>query len=256
MHQIQDSLRRELSGKTAIATATFYNPDIESDVYRAGFAKNAIRKATDLGYAVVVVDGGSPEELLKELEEYGALLFSEEQEGMGPGRRQAIREAYGLERNVIVWTEPEKEGYIPEIAKTVKPIIEGNADMVIPKRKSLESYPLTQQHTETFINLYWKDMTGTDLDIIFGPRTWKRDMSHYFLDYDGEYGDRWDSIFIPVVNAVFDGKRVVGVEVDYTHPKKQTEIEEHDLGFHRKRIDQINNITGLSNFHWNKLYSA
>lgn len=259
MHEISDSSRR-VPYKAVIATTTSYNPDMESDIYRAGFAKNSIRTATDLGYEVVVVDGGSSDEFLSELEKYSARIYPQTLEGMGSSRRQAIREALTSGREIIAWTEPEKEDYIPEIVKTIQPIIEGSADMIIPRRRSQESYPLAQQHSEKFINIFWRDLTGTDLDTVFGPRTWRREISHYFLDYDGEYGDNWDSIFIPLVNAVFDermglGVRVAGVEVNYTHPQKQREIEEHNLEFHRKRIDQINNVIGLSDIHWNKLLS-
>ena len=57
---------RELSNQIAIATTTFYNPNSESDSFRIGLAKKSIRTACNLGYKVVVVDGGSPSTLLKE----------------------------------------------------------------------------------------------------------------------------------------------------------------------------------------------
>ena len=85
MSRFQDNERREISDKIAIATTTFYNPNNENDIYRASLAKNAVRKATELGYEAIVVDGGSSDELLRELERYGARLHKEAPRGMGNG---------------------------------------------------------------------------------------------------------------------------------------------------------------------------
>ncbi|MFH1637021.1 MAG: hypothetical protein ABIB71_01185, partial [Candidatus Woesearchaeota archaeon] len=231
-----------LASKVAIATTTWYRPDVESDVLRSKLAKKTIRKAIGLGYDVVVVDGGSSEEFLKELEGYGAKVYAEELRGMGKGRRQVLKLAYETGKEIIAWIEPEKDSVIPELFKAVLPIVEGSADLVIPKRRSLETYPLLQQYAENMGNLFWKDLTGHDLDMWIGVRVFKRELVNYFLDYKGEYGDEWDSIFIPVMDAIVDGKTVKGVEINYVHPKEQTEIEEHDLQFHRKRLEQLNNF--------------
>ncbi|MBL7148070.1 MAG: glycosyltransferase [Nanoarchaeota archaeon] len=253
MAQSKDSKIRELSDKITIATTTFYNPNLEDDIHRAKIAKNSIRTANNLGYEIVIVDGGSSEELLKEFEKYGARVYSQTSKGMGKSRRQAIREAYNIGREVVAWAEPEKESYISQIVKTAEPIIKDSADLVVPKRKSLESYPAAQQYAEPLGNLFWKDLTGYDLDMWFGPRTWKKEISDYFLNYNGEYGDLWDSIFIPVMNAIIDGKKIISINVEYTHPKKQTEMEEHDLKFHWKRIKQLNNLMPNLETHWRKI---
>lgn len=244
---------RNISEKVVIATTTSYNPDLESDILRSEIAKSTIRQATSFGYELILVDGGSSDELLKDFERYGAKIFAQQEKGMGSGRRQAIKEALDTNKEVIAWTEPEKESYIPEIVKTAKPVIEGYADLVVPKRKSLKSYPTAQQYAEPLGNSFWKRLTGYDLDMWFGPRTWKKELSHYFLDYNGEYGDKWDSIFVPVMDAIFDGKKIISVEVKYTHPKKQTEIEEHDLNFYTKRIEQLSNLLNSLETHWKKL---
>ncbi|MBL7100450.1 MAG: hypothetical protein ISS23_00680 [Nanoarchaeota archaeon] len=248
----EDSRIKELTDKIVIATTTWYNPDLEGDNLRAKITKNSIKRATDLEYQVMIVDGGSSDELLKYFETCGAKVFSQTNKGMGTGRRQVIKEAYNTNREIIAWTEPEKEDYIPEIIKTAVPIIEDIADLVVPKRKSLKSYPLEQQYAEKLGNLFWKELTGYDLDMWSGPRTWKREFSNYFLDYMGEYGDKWDSIFIPVIDVILDGKKVLSVEVNYTHPKEQAELEEHDLIFFMKRIEQLTELTKALETHWKK----
>jgi len=248
-----NSKYKDFAEKTVIATTTFYKPGSESDKVRAELSRRFVKRATDLGYDVMIVDGGSAEELLKEYERYGAKVFEEEKmqvtNTIGRGRRQAIREAFNIGKNVVAWIEPEKEPYIPELIKTVEPVIDG-IDIVVPKRKSLESYPHPQKMAENSGNRFWAALTKTELDVWFGPRTFKNEIAEYFLNYKGEYGDMWDSIFIPVMNAIYDSKSVISIEVDYVHPESQRIIEEKDPQFSEKRLKQLDNLTESLYKHW------
>ena len=47
------------------------------------------------------------------------------------------------------------------------------------------------------------------MDLWFGPRVWRRELTRYFLEYDGELGDRWEAHFLPVLDAVLSGERVL-----------------------------------------------
>ncbi|MFA5887126.1 MAG: hypothetical protein WC852_00220 [Candidatus Nanoarchaeia archaeon] len=239
---------------TAIATTTFYKPGSENDAMRAEIAKKTVRNAADLGYPIVIVDGGSSDELLKEFQSYGQNVYVhvEPKMGMGESRRHALNLAMKLGRHVIAWVEPEKENYIHSIAKTVEPIFDGSADLVVPRRASLASYPLGQQQAESMGNLFWNKLTGHDLDMWFGPRTFRRDISAYFTTYNGEYGDKWDSIFIPVMDAIIGGENVKSVTVDYTHPAEQTAFEEQDLSLYLKRVKQLENLLPALETHWKK----
>ncbi len=243
------------SERTAIATTTFYNFNNPSDVIRADCARNMIKTARDLGYSIVLVDGGSPQELLDKFQEYGVKVFAEREKGMGKGRRQAFEEAYNLDKPVLAWLEPEKQSYIPELWKTITPILKNKADIVIPKRKSLETYPELQKIEEKVGNLFFKNLTGNDLDVWFGPRTWNRNVSDYFIEYDGKFGDKWESIFMPVLTAIHNGKGVVGVDVDYNHPSEQTQIEKGDIKFDLKRIEQLYTLTSNMFNYWQSLNS-
>lgn len=250
---------REIAENVAIATSTFYNIDNPSDLIRANVAINAMRTATDLGYSVALIDGGSPGELLDEFRKYGAKVFQEKERaapGMfGPGRRQSFQEAYNLGKPIVAWVEPEKEGYVPELWKTAEPILEGKTDLVVPKRKSLDSYPEFQAREEELGNLFFKNLTGYDLDVWIGPRTWNRNITNYFTGYDGKFGDKWESIFMPILKAIHDEKRISGVEINYTHPKEQTEIEKGDLKFDLKRVEQLSCLTNNMFAYWQHLHS-
>ena len=101
-------------------------------------------------------------------------------------------------------------------------------------------------------NLFWNKLTGHDLDMWFGPRTFRRDISAYFTAYNGEYGGKWDSIFIPVMDAIIGGENVKSVTVDYTHPAEQTAFEEQDLSLYWKRVKQLENLLPALETHWKK----
>ncbi|MCX6741710.1 MAG: hypothetical protein NTX24_00850 [Candidatus Pacearchaeota archaeon] len=181
MSELLEREKQAYDRLTAVATTTFYRPGNESDTHRAILAINTIRKARDLGQLIIVVDGGSPEEILRQFERYGArVIMQPKGTTMGYGRRQAIEAAYNTGREIIVWTEPEKVPYIPEISKTAAPILVGLADFVVPRRRSLESYPTAQQFAEPLGNLCWEQITGKKLDVWFGPKTWRRDFSLSF----------------------------------------------------------------------------
>jgi glycosyltransferase involved in cell wall biosynthesis len=242
----------EFIKKTVIATATLYDSNSENDAVRSELAKQMLKKAARFGYEVVVVDGGSSADLVEGFRRY-ARVFRQKAKGMGESRRQAFQHAYDTGKEIIIFTEPEKVSFIPKILKTVEPIALGKADIVVPKRKSLKSYPAYQQYTEQATNIFWKELTGTDLDITFGPRAWNRKETSYFLRYKGEYGDSWDCIYIPVMDALADGRRIVSVDVDFTYPRAQREAEEHDLAFVKKRIDALSFIADFSLDHWKKL---
>ena len=243
----------EVAKRVILVTGTLYTMVTQSERVRAELAKRTIKDAHENGFEIIVLDSGSPKELLSEFANFGAIVKNSQYQGMGPGRREAIFSAYEKEKEVIVWIEPEKYTIIPELVKIVEPILYDSADFVIPRRISLASYPKAQQYTEPFGNAYFRELTGWDLDVFFGPRVFKSAMAKYFCSYDGKYWDKWDAIFVPLLDAIHEGRRLLSVNVDYTHPREQTEIEEHDLRFYRKRLFQLENIMKSMGDHWLEL---
>jgi len=234
-----------------IATSTFY--PAKKDKIRIALSKKTFQKARSLGYLIVAVDGGSPKTLTSEYEKLGARVFCQEKPGMGNGRRQAISLATEMSNNIVVWMEPEKAPFVSQIESLSSLLEKQAAGIVIPKRKSLSSYPFVQQQTEMLGNLFWKELTQSDLDVYFGPRVWKKEISEYFLKYNGEYGDLWDSTFIPIMNAIAEGKKVISGEIDYKHPPEQAEQEKNNLPFWEKRFEQLDKLSTNIHQHWNKL---
>ena len=243
-------MEQEIADKVVIVTTTSYNPDTEEGRLRANLTQRTMQAARDKEYPVVVVDFGSSDEFLRELERFGADVHTQQTKGMGGSRREAI--AYGqiTQKPIIAWMEPEKVGYIPELWKTVTPILDNRLELVVPTRRSLNSYPIIQQYCEEAGNFFFGNLTGKHLDMWSGPRTFAKDIGDYFVDYDGGFGDQWESIFIPVIAAIIDGRRVGGVEIDYTHPAEQTRLESGNIDLDLKRVEQLNALTHNMAQYW------
>jgi len=237
--------------KIVVATTTFYPLDSESSKIRACLAIDLMKKVKEKGYPLVVAEDGSSSEFLNLLKENNVEYVFQTEKGLGAGKRLAISEACKL-GDIILLLEPEKSPLIDFAEDLCKPLLSGEADLVIPKRKSLSSYPLFQQKSETLLNDFWKNVTGTDLDIDFGPRVMTKETAQYFLSYNGTFGDRWESIFLPVIDAIRDNKKVLSVEVDYIHPKVQRENEEENIDFDLKRVDQLATLSNVIHTYWNR----
>lgn len=226
--------------KTTIATTTFYRNIKET---RFGLAMKTVCEAQRHEYPMVIVDGGSPDEVCRQFQKKGAHLFHQEKSSMGAGRRQAIAEAFKLaQTEVVVWLEPEKFNLISYLNDIVRPIAQNRADLVVPGRKDMSSYPREQEHAERLGNLIFYYLTRRKLDVWFGPRAMNRRAADYFLAYESDYGDKWDSIFIPLLRAIKNDLKVEGVIVNYIHPFLQTSEETGNWVFIDKRIKQLQNL--------------
>jgi hypothetical protein len=227
-----------------VATTTF------SKTYdlRARLAVKLAKACTEHDYPVVVVDGGSDPEFLNDLRDGEAIIYHEAPPGgMGPGRRQAMAMAgeftqalFGL-AGLVFWTEPEKYTIVPEIQKIYEELMLSGADIAIPDRGSLSTYPRAQQIAENLGNKVFREMTNHALDMWSGPRLVNLAALQYFMEYEGEYGDKWDAIFVPVIRAIAGGLEVVSVLIDYVHPPEQT-LAEDTVEMAVKRIIQLDNL--------------
>ena len=232
-----------MTNNRVMVTTTFYNPDDEISRVRSEIAKRTFRNAIDKGCPVIAVDGGSSDELLKEFESYGVVVLGEEQKGMGPARRQAIRVAVeNHNAQVTMWAEPEKD--LSEFLEEIfGPLENGEAELVNLARKNISSYPEFQQKTECLGNQVWRNITGVNLDMFFGVRAWKRELTEYFLGYNGETED---SIHIPLIDIIFNRHRIKSLDVDFSYPKEQREVEENRMNASRMQIKRLSQLYRLS----------
>lgn len=261
-----------------VATATFYptwekssdvSPDASVDQVRGDLALETIHAAIENGYQLAVVDGGSSPDFIEMLGLMGVAVEAEREKGMSASRRQAfeiVSEMDGVE--VICWTEPEKLAITRDcIKEAVKPIIDGRADIVVPRRddEAFATYPEYQVKFEKASNHLWNDILkrhrllpedAEELDAWIGPRLFKNDpdivdlfMGKYEYTSDVQSGLRRDApelwpnaIFLPLVAALHKGYRVMSVDIPYRHPASQTANEQDSEAFRAKRATQQENI--------------
>ena len=238
-----------------ITTTTYYPSSSGTDLVRARLATKTIKKSRDEGYLFITIDGGSFPAAIEEWKSLGATVIEQKEKGMGNSRRQAFQAAFDTGKEIVIWMEPEKHDFIKSIPQVVRPLLEKKSDVVIPRRISLSSLPLTQQYIEPFANLFWKTLTHTDLDIWFGIRAMNREMVHYFSQYVSKYADTWDILVIPLMDMISQHVRITDIPVDYVHDSSQTQDEENNLSFYKKRIEQLNNLTFPLEDYWSKLHS-
>lgn len=244
--------------RIVVATTTSY-PDKGKDGVRAELALATFRRLRKLGYPVVVVDNGSYPEWRAALAELAGQsgsridLRKEEPDprtgksSMGAGRRQALSVAtqYGDKDTLYFWMEPEKKGFVRFIKRLARFMRKLKADLLIPARRNLKSYPIRQQHAEAVGNGEVSDLLGRDFDFWFGPFVMSRRALKHMLDYNGQngYGDKWDSIMVPRLLMMADPTLLVKtIKVGYRHPKSQRVQETGDPNFTGRRFDQLSNI--------------
>ena len=168
------------SNKVAIATTTFYKNHEEGRL-RKNLAMQFMRAGVERRYEIYAVDGGTDDgKFIYELNDLGVNAYAEKHSmGLGESRREAVDHAssYAVSNKIpyLSWSEPEKVDLIRNISGLVEKMDEYQADMVVPSRISLDSYPLLQQLTEKLGNQIHCDhgyfgLNGVSVDTFFGPR--------------------------------------------------------------------------------------
>jgi glycosyltransferase involved in cell wall biosynthesis len=276
-HDFQKEREFEASS-IAVSTTTSYptwyagkqlEDERTTDKVRGDLAIETIRQAEQNGFRVVVVDGGSSKDFVNRIKESGVILLTQSESGMGASRRQVLKEASGLSGvGVICWIEPEKVSVVKEcLPQAIYPILDGTADIVVPARAedTFNSYPKYQVESERKLNKMWNSIVKNegflapdreDLDISFGPKFFRNtpEILDLFLakyKIKGQNAalqrltdpDRYaNSMSFPIVAALAKGYKVLGVEVPYTHPPRQTELETGNEEYDAKRDSQRRDI--------------
>ncbi len=232
--------------KAVVATTTFNK---STEELCSKLALKTVKAATYAGYDIVVVDGSPDKKMREALEIAGAIVHEQKERGMAASRRQALAAAFDLGADVAIWLEPEKYPLIPFIASILPLMKTDEPHIIVPCRKSFDGYPPYQALSEVRLNQELGRIIGrSDLDLSFGPRFINKKAAHYFLDYRDERGNKWESIFIPVIRALHDGVEVGVPTVDYVHPPEQTKEEIENEEMNKKRdVQREDLIKAMSN---------
>lgn len=222
-----------MSHAVVLAMTTYYQ-DGDQDP-RSRVALETIQIAEKRGYKAVIVDGGTPGDFMIEAQSLRATVLRElphKRGVLGIGRRQALAEAGKLAGSdgIVVWTE-EKPRAIDGLNTAIDAVSCGKFDVVIPNRgDGLKTYPPAQTYAEQYGNAMWNlyfssypniDTTNGPLDWWIGIRVMNVKALQWFLNYNGRFGDKWDSIFVPVIVGAFNGCKVGGSTLDVPYVYEQ-----------------------------------
>lgn len=230
-------------------------PDTDTDGIRGDLAFEMIRNALGCGIRIVACDGGSSLEFISALENFkseGLTVVKSEVAGRAPQRRRAYETAALLPGSkIIIYTQAEKISLIDHLTEISKPILEGQADVIVLKRNAQlfeETYPDYMIESEFRVNRTYNWLMQRagfmakeqSFDWFFGPVAFKNDpeitdlfLKQYTLDglIRSRIGASTDpeknsgSHYFPILEALFKGKRVVSVKVDFSYPEAQKRNE-------------------------------
>lgn len=134
-------------------------PDTDTDGIRGDLALEMIRNALGCGIRIVACDGGSSLEFISALENFkseGLTVVKSEVAGRAPQRRRAYETAALLPGSkIIIYTQAEKISLIDHLTEISKPILEGQADVIVLKRNAQlfeETYPDYMIESEFRVN--------------------------------------------------------------------------------------------------------
>lgn len=274
------------------------------DNIRGDLVLETVRRLQDQGVRIHIVDGGSSEEFLEKIKKldrraydasgnvttYGFLkdagpIFLHEQikPGYSNARVEALRSV--LIRNprakVLLMMELEKVDLADQLKRLTGPILNGDADVVIPDRgvrvrtkdwqtfkEAYRGYPEVQARSEAKanfeINEILKDANLLDrlspLDLFGGTRVIRNDKELLRL-----FGEQWEvptasalrgvvrpevysqAVYFPVYLALASGYKVESVPLrHFRYPSEQEAIEVADPTFEEKRRQQYEDIVNGS----------
>lgn len=238
-----------------------------TDKVRGDLAIEFFTKAVKSGYRVVVADGRSSKTFKKELGKITNLILIKRRK-LNPidSKLQAIKKASRLEGiEVIVLTEAEKVSLLNSIQKITEPVLEKNADIVIPRRDPdlfKKTYPSYMYESEMEGNVLYNEILRTtriideklDFDFFFGPRafsTSKEVLKLFTKTYRLKIGKvdyrhlRHFTVhsfpqYFPIIQALKMKLEVKDIVIDFSYPQLQKENEEkgNKVYFKDKRTRQ------------------
>lgn len=223
----------------------------DTDGIRGDLALELFKKAISLGARIIVCDGGSSTDFISALHQFtdeGLTIVGSDTPGRGPQRRSAFKAACLIPGiGVILYTQPEKVSLMDHLTEISKPIIEGRADIVIPRRNQQlfeQSYPDYMRESEIRVNHTYdwlmkkagRMTPDQSFDWFFGPVAFKNDpaiVALFLKEYkiEGKIRSRInaqpnpemhsDGHYFPIIEALFNKRRVVSIEVPFVYPPTQ-----------------------------------
>lgn len=227
-----------------IATITDIGHDTAYKSVRAECSMRTLETAVEHNYEVIAVDAGSPYEFVTAMQRLGVHVVKQVLPGMGNAQRQALQTAQEIcdDSSSVLWTESEKYPLIPLIDNALTRRRNEQLDLLMLRRKSLDSYPPEQAMSYRLIALAMQYLTDIESDFGWGPTIMSPRAIDYYTAYSSSYGDSWDAIHIPKLHIMYDQLPWAMADVDYIHPPEQTAAET-GIPLFMKRIGQAEQLS-------------
>lgn len=221
---------------------------------RAEVFLDSAKKLRNLGIPCVALLAETQASFLKSLERLGVVAVIQRSMGMGNIRREAISAACSLfsDADFYCWMEPEKPNLPKFFLPIVKLMSQEKSGLGLFNRIKMTSYPTEQAYYYLFCRAVASKLVGFDLDYAFGPMVMSKPTTRYFLEYQGEYGDKWEAILVPRLRIIRQGVGVSLLCVNFKNDPRMTAIESGNQNMMLKRLEQFNNVIPSLIEEWNK----
>lgn len=243
------------SGLVAFTTIQYgVKPNIGQRI-RSAVSLDTASNLRTLGIPCLALTGPCSKGYMKEVHGRGIVTVPQKGGDMGEVRREALRAAIAAFPSAThyLWLEPEKPD-LPQHALRLWNLMRSeNAALGLFNRINMESYPREQAHYYLFCRAVASALLGFEVDYAFGPMIMTKKSIPYFLEYAGEYGDRWDSILVPRLRVMHAQLKISILESDFRNDTRMTRAERGNLQFILKRIKQFDNVARSLVSEWQKL---
>lgn len=245
----------DLSEIVCVTTFRQGDPINEIENTRSEIFLDTARALLNAGLSLVAIHIETQEYFLEILQQLGVVLVEQQSAGMGNIRREALVAAsvHFPSARYLCWLEPEKPDLVRYIVPMVHQMEREQSDFGIFNRTDMASYPPEQAHYYLFCRAVATKLIGFDVDYSFGPMMVTRSSISHFLKYQGEHGDKWDSILIPRLRIIKAGLRVSVLFVYFQNDARMTRVESGNPAIILKRLEQLNNVVPSLIAEWQRL---
>lgn len=237
-----------------VAVTTIREGDSDSAVerVRAEIFLDTAKELAVHGIDCIAVHTDCSESYLDRARSVGTRLIPETRSGMGHSRRQAIRAGFESGADYCFWLEPEKSDMPRFLNRMISHMRKKRASLGLFTRKDLRSYPREQALYYAFCRSVASRLLGSAIDYGFGPMVIARNAMPYFLDYNGDYGDTWDSILIPRLR-ILQGGGVATLSIAFRNDARLTAVEDGRDDMILKRVTQLGSVIPALIEEWRRL---
>lgn len=237
---------------TTIKYSDMLNP---VEKVRSGVFLDTARNLSGLDIPCIAIYDECSDSYLQQVRELGVLIVPQSGQGMGVVRREAIRAGVTHYQNATyyAWLEPEKPNLPFHVESLVEAMQRDKSVLSLFNRVRMENYPEEQTNCYLFCRAVATYLLGFDLDYAFGPMVLTSQSIPFFLDYRGEYGDLWDSLFIPRLRIIKAQMGMTTASVAFVNDSRMCAVEKGNTAIILKRVQQLNNVVPSLIAEWQKL---